>query len=95
MTLISCNTKHTQRYLSFLFTIFTIPGWILLLFSSFRIFYFLDTSVEHQNFAHETLQQLILIVPLYELGDRGNEFMLDILEHRHCCVQLWNNIFHF
>ncbi|CAF2156463.1 unnamed protein product [Rotaria magnacalcarata] len=26
ITLISCNTKHAQRYLSFLFTIFTIPG---------------------------------------------------------------------
>lgn len=26
LTLISCNTKHAQRYLNFLFTLFTIPG---------------------------------------------------------------------
>ncbi|CAF2445438.1 unnamed protein product [Rotaria sp. Silwood2] len=30
INLISCNTKHAQRYLSFLFTIFTIPASTLL-----------------------------------------------------------------
>ena len=55
----------------------------------------LDTSSDHQNFAHETLQQLVLIVPLYVLifdGYERNSF--DLLEHRCCYVQLWNNIFH-
>ncbi|CAF2142761.1 unnamed protein product [Rotaria magnacalcarata] len=51
ITLISCNTKHAQRYLSFLFTIFTIPE-----ISASRL--------PLHDFAHETLQHIVLIVPL-------------------------------
>ncbi|CAF0776909.1 unnamed protein product [Rotaria sp. Silwood1] len=51
INLISCNTKHAQRYLSFLFTIFTIPE-----ISTNRL--------PLHDFAHETLQHLVLIVPL-------------------------------
>ncbi|CAM2720648.1 unnamed protein product [Rotaria socialis] len=51
ITLISSNTKHAQRYLGFLFTLFAIP----------------ENSTNPpliHDFAHETLQQLVLIVPL-------------------------------
>ncbi|CAF0952651.1 unnamed protein product [Rotaria sp. Silwood1] len=51
ITLISSNTKHAQRYLSFIFTLFATS----------------DNSTNHlpiHDFAHETLQQLVLIVPL-------------------------------
>ncbi|UJR37398.1 hypothetical protein I4U23_030103 [Adineta vaga] len=51
INLISCNTKHAQRYLSFLFTIFTIPELA-------------NIRLPLHDFAHETLEQLVLIVPL-------------------------------
>ncbi|CAM4783157.1 unnamed protein product [Rotaria magnacalcarata] len=51
ITLISSNTKHAQRYLGFLFTLFAIPENST------------NPPLVH-DFAHETLQQLVLIVPL-------------------------------
>ncbi|CAF0928253.1 unnamed protein product [Adineta ricciae] len=51
INLISCNTKHAQRYLSFLFTIFTIPETT-------------NNCLPLHDFAHETLEQLVVIVPL-------------------------------
>ncbi|UJR08837.1 hypothetical protein I4U23_013091 [Adineta vaga] len=46
ITLISSNTKHAERYLSFLFTLFAMP------------------EISIHDFAHDTLQQLLLTVPL-------------------------------
>ncbi|CAF1162202.1 unnamed protein product [Adineta ricciae] len=46
ITVISSNIKHAERYLSFLFTLFTKP----------------ENSIH--DFAHDTLQSLMFIVPL-------------------------------
>lgn len=51
MALISWNTKYAQRYLSFIFTLFTIPEPSA-------------TRLPIHDFAHETLNQLVRIVPL-------------------------------
>ncbi len=100
INLISCNTKHAQRYLSFLFTIFTIPG------RESNISYekkrksicSLETSLNClplHDFAHETLHQLVQLVPLYvsEKFFLGYSFSF-FLELQLCYVQLLNNIFH-
>lgn len=70
MALISWNTKYAQRYLSFIFTLFTIPG------DNSKNFYRIDfdflfenleptaTRLPVHDFAHDTLNQLVRIVPL-------------------------------
>jgi hypothetical protein len=70
INLISCNTKHAQRYLSFLFIIFTIPGRESNSFDDKKrmLIWSLEPSsngLPLHDFAHETLHQLVQLVPLY------------------------------
>lgn len=69
MALISWNTKYAQRYLSFIFTLFTIPGQQSKEFDiqEEKFHSILEpsgTRLAVHDFAHDTLNQLVRIVPL-------------------------------
>ena len=81
------NMLNDISVCSSLSSLFQVTIFIRLCFSHLRS---LDTSLDYQNFAHETLQQLVLIVPLYvHLISISIHFILKIVCFTRACTLLY------